>query len=139
MLSSARERVPGITLLLLTMLLSIFPLVSMLSAALQPQGSVPAGIQWPSDPQWGNFVDAWKVADITPLIWSSLVLVAVVVPVTALVATMAGYALGQLRIPGGSALLRAPPARTDAPARGDDRARSTTRCATTGCSTTGSA
>lgn len=103
MLSSTRERVPGLTLLVLTMILSVFPLVSMLSAALQPQGSVPAGIQWPSDPQWGNFVDAWKIADITPLLWSSVVLVAVVVPVTALFATMAGYALGQLRIPGGSA------------------------------------
>jgi raffinose/stachyose/melibiose transport system permease protein len=93
---------PGLVLLLLTMLLSVFPLLSMLSAALQPQGSVPSGISWPSDPQWGNFVDAWKVADITPLLLSSMILVAGVVPFAALFATMAGYALGQLRIPGGS-------------------------------------
>jgi raffinose/stachyose/melibiose transport system permease protein len=96
------ERYPGLALLIVTMLLSIFPLLSMLSAALQPQGSVPGGLSWPSDPQWGNFVDAWKVADITPLLVSSLILVAGVVPVAALFATMAGYALGQLRIPGGS-------------------------------------
>lgn len=100
--SAARERYPGLVLLLLTMLFAIFPLVSMLSAALQPQGSVPAGISWPSDPQWHNFVDAWKVADITPLLGSSLILVAGVVPAVALMATMAGYALGQLSIPGGN-------------------------------------
>jgi raffinose/stachyose/melibiose transport system permease protein len=99
--SSVRERYPGLILLLLTMLFSIFPLVSMLSAALQPQGSVPAGIAWPSDPQWGNFVDAWQIAEITPLLVSSMILVAGVVPVAALFATMAGYALGQLKIPGG--------------------------------------
>lgn len=96
-----RERGPGTILLLLTMFFCIFPLLSMLSAALQPQGSVPAGLAWPSDPQWHNFVDAWKVADITPLLGSSLMLVAGVVPIVALLATMAGYALGQLRVPGG--------------------------------------
>jgi raffinose/stachyose/melibiose transport system permease protein len=99
---SARERYPGLVLLLLTMLLSVVPLLSMLSAALQPQGTIPAGISWPSDPQWGNFADAWKVAEITPLLVSSMILVAGVVPVAALFATMAGYALGQLKIPGGS-------------------------------------
>lgn len=101
-MQSLRERFPGIVLLVMTMLFCIFPIVSMLSAALQPQGSVPAGISWPSDPQWHNFADAWKVADITPLLVSSLILVAGVVPLAALFATMAGYALGQLRIPGGN-------------------------------------
>ena len=101
MQGSARSRFPGLLLLLATMLFSIFPLVSMLSAALQPQGTVPSGISWPSDPQWHNFVDAWKVADVTPLLWSSILLVAGVVPAVALISTMAGYALGQLKIPGG--------------------------------------
>lgn len=102
-MTSTRERYPGLVLLIVTMVLSIFPLVSMLSAALQPQGSVPSGLQWPSDPQWHNFVDAWKVADVSPLLLSSILLVAGVVPAAALIATMAGYALGQLRVPGGSA------------------------------------
>lgn len=97
-----RRQTPGLLLLLGTMLLSVFPLLSMLSAALQPQGSIPSGLAIPTDPQWGNFVDAWRVADITPLLVSSLALVAVVVPVVALIATMAGYALGQLNIPGGN-------------------------------------
>lgn len=99
--SSAGERVPGLILLLAAMVFSIFPLLSMLSAALQPQGTVPAGISWPADPQWHNFLDAWRVAEVTPLLVSSMILVAGVVPAAALIATMAGYALGQLRIPGG--------------------------------------
>ena len=100
--TSVRSRFPGLLLLIATMVFCIFPLVSMLSAALQPQGSIPSGLQWPSDPQWHNFADAWKIADITPLLWSSIILVAGVVPATALIATMAGFALGQLRVPGGT-------------------------------------
>lgn len=104
MQTSAKERIPGLALLLAAMVFSIFPLVSMLSAALQPQGSVPTGLSWPSDPQWHNFIDAWQVADITPLLWSSIIYVLGVVPFAALFATMAGYALGQLRIPGAAIL-----------------------------------
>lgn len=99
MKTSMKERVPGIALLLAAMVFSIVPLVSMLSAALQPQGTTPTGISWPSHPHWHNFVDAWQVADITPLLVSSLILVAGVVPFAALFATMAGYALGALKIP----------------------------------------
>lgn len=102
MRGSARQQTPGLMLLLGTMVLSVFPILSMLSAALQPQGTVPSGISLPTDPQWGNFVDAWKIAEITPLLLSSMILVAAVVPAVALIATMAGYALGQLNIPGGN-------------------------------------
>ena len=28
----------------------------------------PSGISFPADPQWHNFVDAWNVANITPLL-----------------------------------------------------------------------
>src|SRR5918993_2127627 len=97
-----RVQIPGLALLLVAMLFSIFPLLSMLSAALQPQGTVPSGLSWPSSPQWHNFADAWDVANITTLVKSSAILVLGVVPVAALIAAMAGYALGQLRIPGGN-------------------------------------
>lgn len=96
-------RIPGVALLIVAMVFSVFPLLSMLSAALQEQGTVPAGISWPSNPQWHNFVDAWNVANITTLVISSAILVLGVVPAAALIATMAGYALGQLRIPFGGA------------------------------------
>jgi raffinose/stachyose/melibiose transport system permease protein len=104
MRTTKSTQIPGVALLLLAMAFSIFPLLSMFSTALQPQGSVPVGLSWPADPQWHNFVDAWNVADITTLAGSSFLLVLGVVPLGVLVATMAGYALGQLRIPGGPVL-----------------------------------
>jgi len=102
MKTSVRQRIPGLVLLLGTMIFSILPLLSMLSAALQPQGTVPLGLSWPSNPQWHNFLDAWRVAEVTPLLISSIILVAGVVPVAALFAAMAGYGLGQLKVPGGT-------------------------------------
>jgi raffinose/stachyose/melibiose transport system permease protein len=102
MKTSVRERIPGLVLLFGTMIFSILPLLSMLTAALQPQGTVPLGLSWPANPQWHNFLDAWRVAEVTPLLVSSIILVAGVVPVAALFAAMAGYALGQLKISGGT-------------------------------------
>lgn len=103
MLARFRDTAPKTILLLGAVLFSIIPLLSMLSAALAPQGTVPAGISFPTDPQWHNFVDAWNVANITTLVKSSLILVLGVVPASLLFAAMAGYALGQLRIPFGTA------------------------------------
>lgn len=105
MKTNLSERVPGVVLLVGAMIFSVFPLLSMLSAALHPQGTLPAGISWPADPQWHNFVDAWAVAEVTPLLWSSVVYVLGVVPVVAVCATMAGYALGQLRVRGAGVVL----------------------------------
>ena len=59
----------------------------MLSAALQPQGTIPRGFNWPSDPQWGNFRDAFNTANK-----SSLIIEVAVVPISVLMATMAGFA-----------------------------------------------
>lgn len=99
------ERIGGGVMLLAAVVFSIIPLLSMLSAALQPQGTIPMGIQWPTDPQWHNFIDAWNVASITPLLISSALLVILVVPLAAFIATLAGFALGSLRVPGGLLVL----------------------------------
>ncbi|MBC6461412.1 carbohydrate ABC transporter permease [Actinomadura sp. HBU206391] len=97
-----REQWTGQVFLVLLILATLLPFVSMLSAALQPRGTVPSGLQWPSDPQWGNFVDAFNVANMGALLKSSLLIVAGVVPVSVLIATMAGFGLGHLRVPGGA-------------------------------------
>ena len=75
-----RHRAEDRYCLLAAVLFSIIPLLSMLSAALAPQGTVPSGISIPTDPQWHNFVDAWNVANITTLVKSSSILVAVSYP-----------------------------------------------------------
>ncbi|MEV5447994.1 carbohydrate ABC transporter permease, partial [Streptomyces sp. NPDC052644] len=98
---SRRENLTGRVFLLVLVVVTLLPFVSMLSAALQPRGTVPSGLAWPSDPQWGNFADAFTVANMGALLRSSLLIVAGVVPVSVLIATMAGFGLGQLRVPGG--------------------------------------
>lgn len=91
----------GRTLLVVFMVLTLAPFLSILSAALAPQGSSPRGLEWPDDPQWHNFVDAFQAADLLPLLISSLLIVLGVVPVALALAAGAGYGLALLRIPGG--------------------------------------
>jgi raffinose/stachyose/melibiose transport system permease protein len=99
-----REIVTGRLLLLLLIAVTILPFLSLLSAALQPSDSTPLGIEWPSNPQWGNFVNAFNVAQMPALLWSSILIVLGVVPVAVVISTMAGFAIGHLRIPGGRLL-----------------------------------
>ena len=84
------------SLIVVLMILTLLPFLSMLSAALAPQGSYPNGLQWPADPQWGNFVRAFEVARMDQLLLSSVLIVIGVVPVSVLLATMAGYGLAKL-------------------------------------------
>jgi raffinose/stachyose/melibiose transport system permease protein len=95
-----REIVTGRLLLLVLIAVTVLPFLSLLSAALQPSDSTPLGIEWPSNPQWGNFVDAFNVAQMPALLWSSILIVLGVVPVAVVISTMAGFAIGHLRIAG---------------------------------------
>lgn len=96
---SLRSRAPGMVLLLVAAIYSIVPLLSMASAALAPQGTIPVGLSWPTHPQWHNFVDAWTIANITTLLKSSTIIVLGVVPISVLIATVAAYAIATLKIP----------------------------------------
>lgn len=100
-------RIPGMILLFAAMLFAIFPFFSMLSAALQPQGTIPNGLSWPADPQWGNFIAAFTAANFGQLLGSSFIYVVGVVPISVIFATMAGYAIAQVKIPGNKILAAA--------------------------------
>lgn len=100
MKQSMSVRTIGNLVLALTIIFSIIPFISMLSAALQPQGSMPTGIQFTTAPHWENFIDAWNIANITPLLKSSLILVIGVVPAVILFSALGGYAMAQLKVPG---------------------------------------
>ncbi len=95
----------GRMLLSVLMIITILPLISIFMTALHPSGSVPSGFEWPADPQWGNFVEAFNVANMTTLMQSSGFIVLAVVPVSLAISTMAGFAIGHLRIPGSRWLL----------------------------------
>ena len=95
----------GRVLLLALVAITILPFVSIFTTALYPSGSVPSGIGLPADPQWGNFIEAFKVANMSALLASSVFIVVAVVPIALVIATMAGFGIGLLRIPGAGLLL----------------------------------
>ena len=100
-----RELFAGRALLLTLMAITILPLLSIFTTALHPSGSLPNGLDWPADPQWGNFFEAFQVANMTALLASSVFIVVAVVPISLVISTMAGFAIGLLRIPGARLLL----------------------------------
>lgn len=95
----------GRTLLIALMVITILPFISIFITALHPSGTVPRGLEWPANPQWGNFIEAFNVANMTALMGSSVFIVLAVVPVALIISTMAGFAIGHLRIPGSRILL----------------------------------
>lgn len=101
MIVNKSEVIIGRIVLVLVLILTVIPLVNMLSAALQPADTNPTGLSFPMDPQWGNFVTAFNTGNVWRLMGSSLFIVVFVVPVSLLFATLAGYALGNLRMRGG--------------------------------------
>ncbi|MFD3920002.1 carbohydrate ABC transporter permease [Streptomyces sp. NPDC058595] len=101
MVVNKAEAVIGRVVLVLVLLLTLLPLAGMLSGALQPADRIPDGFSWPSDPQWGNFAVAFRTAHVWQLLGSSTLIILGVVPLSLLLSTLAGYALGNLRIRGG--------------------------------------
>ena len=99
------EIITGRTILIVLMILTIMPFISIFTTALHPSGTVPNGIGWPAHPQWKNFVEAFKVANMTTLLASSSFIVISVVPAALVISTMAAFAIGLLRVPGARFLL----------------------------------
>lgn len=99
------ELFAGRALLLVMMAITILPFVSIFVTALHPSGSLPQGLEWPADPQWGNFAEAFEVANMGTLLFTSTFIMLAVVPAALVISTMAGFAIGLLRIPGARWLL----------------------------------
>lgn len=99
------ELFAGRALLLALMAFTILPFISIFLTALAPSNTLPRGFEWPANPQWGNFVEAFKQAHMPALLASSTFIVLAVVPISLIISTMAGFAIGLLRIPGANVLL----------------------------------
>jgi raffinose/stachyose/melibiose transport system permease protein len=84
------------TILLGLMFVTLMPFVTMFSAALAPSGTYPPGLQWPANPQWQNFADAFVSAHMDQLLLSSTIIALGVVPVSVLIGTMAGFGIAKL-------------------------------------------
>ncbi|GIH62425.1 carbohydrate ABC transporter permease [Microbispora siamensis] len=100
MIVGRRETWTGRLLLVLLMAVTLMPFLSLFVTALHPSGSYPSGLEWPRDPQWGNFVKAFQAARMIELVKSSTLIVLGVVPVSLLLGTLAGFAIGHLRMAG---------------------------------------
>ena len=100
MKTAPREVWMGRAVLILLMIITLVPFVSLFVTALHPTGTYPSGLQWPEDPQWQNFVLAFQASNMHKLLYSSLIIELGVVPFALLAATLAGFALGHLRPPG---------------------------------------
>ena len=91
----------GYALLTLMAVTVIVPFVSILFAAVQPAGSPVSGLAWPHEWHWENLGKAWSAAGFGGLIANSFVIALTVVPLAVVMSTLAGYALGSLRVRGG--------------------------------------
>lgn len=101
MIVARRHTIFGWSLLIALMAVTILPFVSMFTSALFPSGSYPIGVSWPAHPHWGNFISAFQDADMGALLESSLLILLGVVPISLAISTIAGFALGHLRVRGG--------------------------------------
>jgi raffinose/stachyose/melibiose transport system permease protein len=96
MIESRLELITGRLMMILLIVVTLIPFLSMFTAALAPSGTYPLGLQWPAEPQWGNFVKAFSVSNMSALLWSSSLIVLGVVPVSVAIATAAGYGIACL-------------------------------------------
>jgi raffinose/stachyose/melibiose transport system permease protein len=99
------EFLTGRLILLAMMAFTVLPFVSIFVTGLHPSNTLPSGFEWPAHPQWGNFVEAFRQAQMTKLLISSTYLVIAVVPISLIISTMAAFAIGLLRITGSRVLL----------------------------------
>lgn len=100
MMIARREAWTGRLLLVVLMAVTVVPFISLFVTALHPAGTYPSGLDWPDDPHWGNFAEAFRSAHMADLLTSSTLIVLGVVPISLLLATAAGFAIGHLRIAG---------------------------------------
>lgn len=90
--------------LVLLAAVTLVPLLSILLASLQPSGSAVSGLAWPDEVTFENYRSAWSAAGFGILLRNSVFVAGLVVPATLVAATLAGYALGTMRLRGSEAL-----------------------------------
>jgi len=98
------ERWSGYALLTVMAIAVVLPFLSVFLASVQPAGTPVVGLTWPERWSWDNYEQAWSVAGFSDLIRHSLIIAVGVVPASLVLATLAGYALGTMRLPGGNAV-----------------------------------
>ncbi|RCG27503.1 carbohydrate ABC transporter permease [Streptomyces diacarni] len=95
------ERWSGYVLLTAGAVAVVVPFLSVFLASMQPSGEPVVGMEWPQHWSLDNYRQAWTVAGFSSLMRSSALIAVGVVPASLVLAGLAGYALGTMRLPGG--------------------------------------
>ncbi|PGH47729.1 carbohydrate ABC transporter permease [Streptomyces sp. Ru87] len=103
-MTSRFERVAGYGVLILFAIISLTPVVGILSSAFGSQSSLDTGFSLPDGLNRGNFADAWTRGHFGSYLANSVLVTVVVVAVTSLLAVLAAYAFGVMRFPGSTLL-----------------------------------
>jgi multiple sugar transport system permease protein len=79
----------------------VLPLLWMVVVSLRPVGlPPPRSVEWwPSDPQWQNYAEIFRQVPMARYLLNSVLVVAVSVPLALLTASLAGFAMAQLKDP----------------------------------------
>jgi len=92
-------------LLIVASLIAVYPLISIVLLAVNPSAAAPQGFYIPSAISFTNFENAWTRGDFAQALISSFIVTASVVVLSVVLSTLAGYALGVLRMPLRSVIL----------------------------------
>ncbi|CAN5777368.1 carbohydrate ABC transporter permease [soil metagenome] len=101
-MSSAFERAITHLILIAFVAIAVYPLISIVALALTPRSEIVTGFSLPSQPTLDNFAQAWGSGRFAEALLNSAVVALTVVVVSVGLSVLSGYALGTMRIPGGS-------------------------------------
>lgn len=98
------ERALNYSILMFFAVLSLAPIVGVLIAAVQPEGTLQSGFELPKGFALSNFGDAWSEGHFGTYLRSSVIVTVTVVAAATVMSIMTGYAFGTMRFRGGTAL-----------------------------------
>ena len=94
------SHLPIYFLLTVGALISMTPFLYMISTSCMTLGETINRVAIPSDPQWGNYEEAWNEARFVQYFRNSVIITAVVIIGMLLTCTLAAYAFARIRFPG---------------------------------------
>lgn len=101
---SRTERALTYGILALFTVISLTPVVGILSSAFGERSSLDTGFSLPDGLNWGNFSEAWTRGHFGTYMTNSVLVAVAVVTVTTVLAVLAAYGLGAMRFPGSNVL-----------------------------------
>ena len=102
---SRPERIVTWIVLLVVAVVILYPLATLLSAALEPMSQGAIGISFAHALSWQSFSYAWTVGNFRTYLWNTVIVTVAVVAISALVSVLAAFGISVLRPRGSRVLL----------------------------------